>query len=204
MRSDLTLLLVTMGAAAAALRTPPLAMRTVAALRTPAPAMMAEWKPADMAAKRQRIPEEVADLLTDFEMDVATTEQLWAALRSCFDSEDEAISAAMRNTGTILPYLNSPTNIYGSFEVLEEMLGTEAARDVCSKNPGILQCNPSTLARENPESIVSTANTVEKIEGVLGSIPPALRQNLDKVAFVLLALPIAKRLSDCAGATCGL
>tara|TARA_B100000795_G_C22392017_1_gene283750 strand:+ start:242 stop:361 length:120 start_codon:yes stop_codon:yes gene_type:complete len=39
---------------------------------------------------------------------------------------------------------------------------------------------------------------------VLGSLPPALRQNLDKVAFFLLLLPVAKRLADCGGQTCGL
>ena len=91
----------------------------------------------------------------------------------------------------------------GCYEVLVDMLGKEQARDVCAKNPGILQCNPLTLAREKSESIVSAADTVDTLEGVLGSLPPALRQNLDKVAFVLLALPVAKRLSDCAGATCG-
>ena len=128
-----------------------------------------------------------------------------SALRALeiLDTEAEAIAAASRNTGTILPYLNAPSNIYGSYKVLVEMLGRDGAGDVCAKNPGILQCNPIALAREKPESIVKAADTVDFFEGVLGKLPPALRQNLDKVAFFLLALPVAKRLSDCAGQTCG-
>jgi hypothetical protein len=170
--------------------------------RTGAIAMMARWTSEDMKCKAMPLPLDVDSLLSA-DTSRKDTEVLWAALRSCFASEGEAIAAAQRNTGTILPYLNSPSNIYGSYSVLVDLLGTESARDVCAKNPGILQCNPRTLAREKAESIVSTANSVDFYEGVLGRMPPALRQNLDKVAFVLLALPIAKRLADCAGQTCG-
>ena len=164
---------------------------------------MASWTQADMKAKRVRLPDEVDALLSD-DTSRANTEALWAALRSCFATEQEAIAAASRNTGTILPYLNSPTNIYGNYDVLVDMLGREGARDVCTKNPGILQCNPKILARESPEALVNAANQVDFFENqVLGSLPPAVRQNLDKIAFLLLAVPIAKRLSDCAGGTCG-
>lgn len=44
---------------------------------------------------------------------------------------------------------------------------------------------------------------VDFFEGKLGALPPGLRQNLDKVAFLLLFLPVAKRLADCSGQTCG-
>ena len=164
--------------------------------------MMAQWTAADMRSRRAALPAEVASLLSD-DTDKKNTEVLWAALRSCYDDEQDAIAAAQRNTGTILPYLNAPSNIYGSFEVLTTMLGREEARAVCSKNPGILQCNPQALQRETPESIVRAANAVDFLEKPLGAMPPALRQNLDKVAFFALAAPIAKRLYDCAGATCG-
>lgn len=156
-----------------------------------------------MKSKRMPLPAEV-DVLLASDTSRGETQALWAALRSCFTTEAEAIAAAKRNTGTILPYLNAPSNIYGSFAVLVDLLGKDGARDVCTKNPGILQCNPATLAREKPEAVVRAADTVDFIEnGVLGSLPSGVRQNLDKVAFVLLAIPVAKRLSDCAGATCG-
>lgn len=163
---------------------------------------MRSWTPADMKSKRLKLPAEVDAKLSD-DTSRENTEKLYAALRSCFATEAEAISAVERNTGTILPYLNAPSNIYGSYEVLVEKLGRDGARDVCAKNPGILQCSPIALAREDADSIVKTADYVDSVEGVLGSFPPALRQNLDKVAFFVLALPIAKRLADCSGATCG-
>jgi len=156
-----------------------------------------------MQAKRMELPAEVDELLST-DTDRQNTKALWAALRSCFKTEEEAVAAAARNTGTILPYLNSPSNIYGSFDVLVQMLGREGAVDVCSKNPGILQCNPKILAREEADKIVSAANSVDFFERQLGLLPPAVRQNLDKIAFFLLAVPVAKRLSDCAGQTCGL
>jgi len=167
---------------------------------------MARWTAADMQSKKLELPPEVdkqVDKLLSADADRQNTKALWAALRSCFKTEEDAIAAAARNTGTILPYLNSPSNIYGSFDVLVEMLGKEEAVDVCSKNPGILQCNPRILARESADSIKDAANKVDFFERLLGLLPPALRQNLDKIAFFLLAIPVAKRLSDCAGQTCG-
>lgn len=44
---------------------------------------------------------------------------------------------------------------------------------------------------------------VDFFEANLGALPPGLRQNLDKVAFLLLFLPVAKRIADCSGQTCG-
>ena len=44
---------------------------------------------------------------------------------------------------------------------------------------------------------------VDFFEANLGALPPGLRQNLDKVAFLLLFLPVAKRIADCRGQTCG-
>jgi hypothetical protein len=165
--------------------------------------MMARWTSEDMRAKRVGLPEEV-DVLLSADTGRRETEALWAALRSCFPSESEAIQAASRNTGTILPYLNSPSNIYGSYKVLVDKLGRAEATAVCSKNPGILQCNPKILALEEADSIVRAANFVDFFEaGVLGSLPDSVRQNLDKIAFVLLALPVAKRISDCSGQICG-
>ena len=73
---------------------------------------------------------------------------LWGALRACYGTESEAVAAAARNTGTILPYLNSPSNIKGCYAVLVELLGREQAAEVCAKNPGILQCDPRVLAPE--------------------------------------------------------
>jgi len=166
--------------------------------------MMARWTDADMKSKRLALPAELDELISE-DTDRPAVETLWAAMRSCYPTEDAAVVAATRNTGTILPYLNSPSNIRGSYDVLVDMLGREAATEICVKNPGILQCNPLTLAQEKPESIIQAADFVDFFEnGLLGSLPTAVRQNLDKIAFIVLFIPVYLRLQSCAGATCGL
>ena len=64
--------------------------------RTPPPIMMARWTQEDMKAKSIPLPAEVEVLLSD-DTDRPTTQKLYAALRACFKSEEEAIAAAERN-----------------------------------------------------------------------------------------------------------
>ena len=61
-----------------------------------------------MKAKRQKLPVAVDELLSA-DTPRREVEVLWAALRSCFKTEDEAIAAVARNTGTILPCAPKPT-----------------------------------------------------------------------------------------------
>ena len=77
---------------------------------------------------------------------------MWAALRGCYDTEAEAISAAERSMSTVLPYLNRSSNIVGSYRVLCDKLGADGARSVINKNPNVLSCNPIELARESDAS----------------------------------------------------
>ena len=51
--------------------------------------------------------------------------------------------------------------------------------------------------------VVLVGNPLSVLSQVLEGIPPALRTNLDKVAFVLLAAPVVQRLAECQGGTCG-
>ena len=130
------------------------------------------WTPADMSSKALPLPEDLESLLSAA-TDRKTTSQLWAAFRSCYATEGDAIEAAKRNTGTILPYLNSPGNIYGSYEYLAEILGVEGAQEVCRQNPGVLQCDPRALRQTTGESIVRAAKAVDAFESV--KLPPVVR-----------------------------
>ena len=62
---------------------------------------------------------------------------LWAHLLDVFGGDEgAALAAALKNTAIIFPYLNRPTNIAGSWAVLQEMLGSrEEALEVVTKNP---------------------------------------------------------------------
>lgn len=162
---------------------------------------MGRWSEADMASDALALPAAVEALLSD-DTPRDTTSQLWAAFRACFETEDEAVAAACRNAGTIMPYLNRPTNIVGSFEYLVRELGLEAARDVVRKNPGVLQCDPRAIAQSKPSDIVRAANSIDAIESL--DVPPIVRNNADKLVFLVGAAVVAKRLLvDCAGQSCG-
>ena len=52
---------------------------------------------------------------------------------------------------SIATQLNSPGNIYGCYAYLVEELGVEDSRDVCTKNPGVLACNPNALRQTSAE-----------------------------------------------------
>ena len=83
------------------------AFRAPVARSSSPPTMMARWTAADMKAKRVKLPAALDDLLSE-DTPRREVEVLWAALRSCFKTEDEAIAAAARNTGTILPCAPPP------------------------------------------------------------------------------------------------
>ena len=177
---------------------PPL--RLAAQRSAPSLIRMGTWLPEDMTAKGLPLPDEVESKLSD-DTSRELTEKMWAALRGCYDTEAEAISAAERSMSTVLPYLNRPSNIVGSYRVLCDKLGADGARSVINKNPNVLSCNPIELARESDESIISAADLVDRVENL--PIPPAVRNNLDKIAFLLFAVPVYLRIQACAGQTCG-
>ena len=170
-------------------------------LRTASVYLMASWQAADLKVKGAKLPNEVEELLSA-DTDRQTTEKMWAAFRSCYASEDAAIAAAMRNTGAILPYLNRPSNIYGTYKYLESELGTEGARDVITKNPGVLSCSPAAIAQTPIEDVVKAADAVGLIDSL--PIPPVVRNNADKLIFIVGASLVYQRLQACAGASCGI
>ena len=69
-----------------------------------------------------------------------------------------------KNTAVILPQLNSPTKIKGTYALLKKRLGKKQAQEVVTKNPGVLVCSPEGLAKESDEAIIKAANFVESVE----------------------------------------
>ena len=107
---------------------------------------MGQWLPEDMTAKALPLPAAVESRLSD-DTPRELTGKMWCALRGCYATEADAISAAERSMSTILPYLNRPSNIYGSYDVLCNKLGADGAREIIRKNPNVLSCNPVELAK---------------------------------------------------------
>ena len=115
-----------------------------------------------------RLPQEVEALLIDEEMRASRSRVrlLWANLLEVYESEELALEAVRKNSVIVLPFLNKPRHISGSWSVLKEKLGESEARDVIEKNPGVLSCNPLLLREQSKLSVVATARAVDVVNGV--------------------------------------
>ena len=94
------------------------------------------------------LPQPVEALLVDDELRASRpgTCLLWATLLQVYPDEPSALAAVARNSAIVLPYLNRPAYISGSWREINEKMGPEDALDVVTKNPGILCCNPGEHA----------------------------------------------------------
>jgi hypothetical protein len=113
------------------------------------------------------LPDEVEKLLVDDELkdSRAGVRLLWATLLEVYPTEQAALAAVARNSAVVLPYLNRPHHISGSWKVLNDMMGAEEALDVVTKNPGLLSCDPAGLRGSNKAVVQSLANVVNGVEG---------------------------------------
>ena len=121
-----------------------------------------------MGQRSEPLPEEIDALLDGFAGDFPSRPQtgiMWAALRSCYATESDAVEAERRSPGIILPYMNRPGNIVGSFAVLVDKLGDEqAARALCQQNPAVLGTSPKGLAECSAADIRSAAAFREAVD----------------------------------------
>ena len=115
------------------------------------------------------------DALLDGNRDDAELQQsrpgmrlLWAQLLEIFPTEAAASAAVARNSAIVLPYLNRPTHIAGSWAVLQEKFGSdEEALEVVTKNPGLLSCNPRALRDSSADDVRRMAGLVDGVEKLL-------------------------------------
>merc|ERR1740124_722283 len=68
----------------------------------------------------------------------AATVPMWKAFRKVYGSEKAAIAAAEKNVIPILSFINTEANIRENWQVLQEKFDKDEARDIVTKNPGIL------------------------------------------------------------------
>ena len=92
---------------------------------------------------------------------------LWSRLLDIYPDEAAALAAVQRNSALVMPYLNKPAFIDGSWRVLLEMMPEADALEVVTKNPGILASNPAGLAMSDAETIKRAAGFVDGVENVL-------------------------------------
>ena len=146
------------------------------------------------------VPQSVAELI-DPSISIAEVAPLWKQFRACYPSEAQAIAAAKRNPIPLLPFLNTADNIRFNRQVLKERIGfsDEEILDIITKNPGVLGNQPGQLARASKGEVLFSLSTVAFFD----AIPAEIRGVIPALTGLSIVGIIAKRLTDCAGGTCG-
>jgi hypothetical protein len=89
---------------------------------------------------------------------------LWNEFKRCYPNQAVAQDMLSKNTAVILPSLNSPRKIKGTYAQLNKRFGKKVASEILLKNPGVLVCSPESLAKESDESILKAADLVDSLE----------------------------------------
>ena len=114
---------------------------------------------------------------------------LWDTFKACYPSEEAAEAAVNKNSAVILPNLNSPTKITGTYNLLLERFGEAEALDIITKNPGILVCTPGSLSDQSNDDIRNAAQLVTTLESNRGLIKAWI--GFSFISFPLLGTPDA-------------
>ena len=89
---------------------------------------------------------------------------VWKEFKKCYKSEAVAREMLSKNTAVILPQLNSPRKIKGTFALLNKRLGKATTQEVITKNPGVLVCSPESLEDQSDKDIIGAADLVATLD----------------------------------------
>eukprot|EP00967_Tisochrysis_lutea_P063802 scaffold82443_cov32-Tisochrysis_lutea.AAC.2 len=95
-----------------------------------------------------------------------------------------AIAAVERNSMLLYPWVSCVENIEGSYTVLLKTCGKEATLDIISKNPGVLGCDASRLARSSPAEIQRVADAIAILQVLTGTPFVAIALVIISLAFI--------------------
>jgi len=131
---------------------------------------------AEVAGRKRGLPPGLADRTSFQTSTIKQADQdekiaiLWKEFKKCYPNEKAATEAVFKNAAVVLPQINSPTKIKGTFALLNKRLGKKVALEVITKNPGVLCCTPLSLEKQSDKDIIGAADLVEKIEENKGAI----------------------------------
>lgn len=196
--------LVTLGAAAAAwVPTPPL---HAAPRRLPNLAACTR-PPRSLPAMFFGAPAEITDKLKGTNSGTGKglasqkeIDAIWSAFERCYGSRERALKASRTNAQVLLPFINTPATITGANRALVELFGKQGALEIISKNPGVLACNPASLARTPKADIERAANLVSAIDNA----PANVRVGIPFLTALGLPALVGARAVQCGGGrSCG-
>ena len=133
-----------------------------------------------MADGKDGLPPGIADRLS-FQTGgskVANQEEealiLWGLVKECYPSEEAAVTAVNKNSLILNPSMNSPSKITGTFELLVERFGPEGATEIITKNPGILSCVATSVAKQSNEEILKATDFADGLVENRGAVKLAI------------------------------
>lgn len=114
------------------------------------------------------LPEAIEALLIDDDLKASRpgVRILYNRILDIYPSEEAALEAIGRNSALVLPYLNKPFHIDGSWVVLKQMMSEAEALEVVTKNPGLLTCNPIGLKGASADDVKRAALVVDTVEAL--------------------------------------
>ena len=124
---------------------------------------------------------------------------VWNAFERVYGSREKALAASRKNQQVILPYINTPETIIGAHKALVNLFGKEGAARIIEKNPGVLACDPVTLAKTSPAEIEKAANSVAWFD----SLPEDVKAGIPILTWFALVGTIGGRVIACGKDTCG-
>ena len=68
----------------------------------------------------------------------------------------------------------SPSKITGTFELLVERFGSEVATEIITKNPGILSCVATSVAKQSNEEILKATDFADGLVENRGAVKLAI------------------------------
>ena len=148
-----------------------------------------------------KLPAEIQEFV-DPSISTAEVLPLWKEFRACYQSEAAAIAAAKKQPLVILPFFNKAENIRLCWRILSEEIGFSDAerREIVTSYPGVLANKPYELATSSMDEVRFSVRLASAVD----SVPEEVRFAVPTVTTLAIVGLIAKRLSDCAGQTCGL
>ena len=123
----------------------------------------------------------------------------WGAFERVYGSRKKALAASRKNQAVILPYLNSAANIVAAHKVLVSLFGREGAAAIIEQNPGVLACDPDSLAKTPPNEIESAARNVAWFDG----LSPDVKAGIPFLTWFALVGTVGARVVSCSGGSCG-
>ena len=126
---------------------------------------------------------------------------IWSSFEGAFGSRAAALEASRRNSQVLLPFINSPEVITGANKALIGIGGKQWAAEIIRKNPGVLACNPASLALTSKSDIEGAANLVATID----TLPPNIKSGIPFLTLLAIVGTVGTRLVQCGSAegVCG-